>query len=286
MTICSENLHRLVIERRLRHPGVAELNRHVSNVVAKPPPRGWRLVKSADGSQIDAVVALAMPRCAARSSSTTAWSSRPERAGRFLTVILAQAQQAADHTPAWLAFAGALAVAIIAAMTAHLRQRAELTAERDRLDDQLAAERDRHAERLEHERSLNDLEELRTVLDAAAAQLATTFIAFGDIGVLHGREEYMAARDTVLAYHQAVINGVRQKERLTVRLGREHPVTLAYDATLDALNEGYRFVRMAALEDRRDTEAERREFLDAAGERSDAFSDAAYELIASRLPSR
>jgi hypothetical protein len=25
MTLCSENLHRLVTERRLRHPGVAEL---------------------------------------------------------------------------------------------------------------------------------------------------------------------------------------------------------------------------------------------------------------------
>ncbi len=59
-TRCSEHLHGLVIERRLRHPGVAELDRHVSNAAAKPTPRGWRLVKSADAAQIDALIALAM----------------------------------------------------------------------------------------------------------------------------------------------------------------------------------------------------------------------------------
>src|SRR4051812_18514806 len=60
MTIFSERLHGLVIEQRLRHPGVAELDRHVANAVAKPTPRGWRLVKSAEGAQIDALIALAM----------------------------------------------------------------------------------------------------------------------------------------------------------------------------------------------------------------------------------
>lgn len=60
MTISSENLHRLVVERRLRHPGIAELDRHVAAAVAKPTPRGWRLVKSSDAAQIDAVIALSM----------------------------------------------------------------------------------------------------------------------------------------------------------------------------------------------------------------------------------
>lgn len=60
MTLCSERLHGLVIEQRLRHPGVAELDRHVANAVAKPTPRGWRLVKSAEAANIDAVIALAM----------------------------------------------------------------------------------------------------------------------------------------------------------------------------------------------------------------------------------
>jgi phage terminase large subunit-like protein len=60
MTRCSENLHRLVIEQRLRQPGVAELDRHVANALAKPTPRGWRLVKSSDQAQVDGVIALAM----------------------------------------------------------------------------------------------------------------------------------------------------------------------------------------------------------------------------------
>jgi phage terminase large subunit-like protein len=60
MTICSERLHGLIVEERLRDPGVAELDRHVANAVAKPTPRGWRLVKSAEGAQIDALIALAM----------------------------------------------------------------------------------------------------------------------------------------------------------------------------------------------------------------------------------
>lgn len=60
MTLASENLHRLVTENRLRHPGIGELDRHVANAVARPTPRGWRLVKSSEVVQVDAVIALAL----------------------------------------------------------------------------------------------------------------------------------------------------------------------------------------------------------------------------------
>ena len=60
MTICSENLHRVITEHRLQHPGDPDLDRHVSNARAKPTPRGWRLVKAADSLQIDGTIALAM----------------------------------------------------------------------------------------------------------------------------------------------------------------------------------------------------------------------------------
>jgi phage terminase large subunit-like protein len=60
MTICSENLHRVIVEGRLRQPGDRQLDLHVANAEAKPTPRGWRLVKRSDGAQIDAVIALAM----------------------------------------------------------------------------------------------------------------------------------------------------------------------------------------------------------------------------------
>jgi len=54
----SENLHGAIVAKRLVHPDHPELNAHVANAVAKQTPRGWRLDKSGEGVQIDAVVAL------------------------------------------------------------------------------------------------------------------------------------------------------------------------------------------------------------------------------------
>jgi hypothetical protein len=62
MTVASERLLAVIVERCLLHPGDPELDRHVASAVAKPTGRGWRLDKgdpSAD-AQIDAVVALAL----------------------------------------------------------------------------------------------------------------------------------------------------------------------------------------------------------------------------------
>jgi hypothetical protein len=55
-----EHLHGVIVERLLRHPSAAELDRHVASAVAKPTPGDWRLVKSAEAAQIDAVIALTM----------------------------------------------------------------------------------------------------------------------------------------------------------------------------------------------------------------------------------
>ena len=62
MTSASERLHSAIVERRLRHRGFPELDRHVAQAVARQVPggRGWRLDKSNLTDQIDAVVALAM----------------------------------------------------------------------------------------------------------------------------------------------------------------------------------------------------------------------------------
>lgn len=54
----SENLHSVIVSKRLVHPGHPELDQHVANAIAKQTPRGWRLDKSGDAVQIDAVVAL------------------------------------------------------------------------------------------------------------------------------------------------------------------------------------------------------------------------------------
>lgn len=62
MTQASENLHRLIVEPKLRHPGHRDLDRAVAAAVAKPSPggRGWRLDKSHYSRTIDSLVALAM----------------------------------------------------------------------------------------------------------------------------------------------------------------------------------------------------------------------------------
>ena len=36
------------------------MDAHVANAIAKPTPRGWRVVKSAENAHVDSLVALAM----------------------------------------------------------------------------------------------------------------------------------------------------------------------------------------------------------------------------------
>lgn len=75
MTLCSERLHGLVVEERLHHPGHADLDRAAASAIAKPTPRGWRLVKASETVQVDALIALAM--AAER-------ADRPAHASKFL----------------------------------------------------------------------------------------------------------------------------------------------------------------------------------------------------------
>lgn len=58
MGAASESLHGAIVGGRLEHPDHPELNQHVASAIAKQTPRGWRIDKSADGVQIDALVAL------------------------------------------------------------------------------------------------------------------------------------------------------------------------------------------------------------------------------------
>jgi hypothetical protein len=55
----SENLHSVIVSKRLTHPDHPGLNQHVADAIARQTARGWLLSKSADGVQIDAAIALA-----------------------------------------------------------------------------------------------------------------------------------------------------------------------------------------------------------------------------------
>lgn len=60
MVPASEGLHAAIVERRVRHPGHPDLDRHVANAVAKQTGRGWRLEQAGRDANVDAVIALAM----------------------------------------------------------------------------------------------------------------------------------------------------------------------------------------------------------------------------------
>lgn len=60
MVPASERLYAAVAEQRLTHPNDPDLNAHVAGAIAKQTNRGWKLDKSTNAAQIDAVVALAM----------------------------------------------------------------------------------------------------------------------------------------------------------------------------------------------------------------------------------
>jgi len=59
MTVASERLHQAVVERRLRHRGFPQLDRHIAAATAKQTGRGWRLDR-ASADPIDACIALAI----------------------------------------------------------------------------------------------------------------------------------------------------------------------------------------------------------------------------------
>jgi hypothetical protein len=193
---------------------------------------------------------------------------------------------AADHLPAWLAFVGAIVVAVVAAATAQWRLHVSNKADKARLDAQLAAEGVRHAERLAHERTLKDLEELRGVLDAAAAQLPVLVDTIGDVALAAAEGGWQATQRPRSQYNKAFLVAVAEKERLAVRLGRQHQVTTLYDGALDLALAASRAVVDTAVSGSVDRDAllglhlqKMRDFEAA----SDAFADAAFKAAGSQM---
>lgn len=87
--------------------------------------------------------------------------------------LAAQTQNAGtDHTPAWLAFIAAVVVALLAAITAELRQRKSLAAEAKRHEESVNGENTRHAASLNHDREMRAVDELRAVYDDACVAWA------------------------------------------------------------------------------------------------------------------
>lgn len=139
-------------------------------------------------------------------------------------VVTSATSGTSSDLPALLAFAGAIIVAAIAALTAHVRQ-----------ERSLAAESLRESKRLEHERHLLDVAELRLLLDEAAQVI---WRLLGDLHDWSGSinrmkpsgtewtsdrvKEVTESRrtlwDRLEGEYKPLVN------RLAIRLGRDHPL--------------------------------------------------------------
>jgi hypothetical protein len=131
-----------------------------------------------------------------------------------------------DHLPAWLAFIGALAVALIAAGTSQWRQRADLRAQDRRLD-----------RRLRHDRELQDLAEVRALLDSIVAHVTAVVDALAEVRLL----VHVMVETPNVHQQQAGTETVRRGwdsheplrgdwDRLALRLGDDHPACQALAA--------------------------------------------------------
>lgn len=163
-----------------------------------------------------------------------------------------------DQAVPLVSFAGVLAVAVIAAISAEARQGRQLDAERDRLDSQLAAEsdrerqrfthererlteeleaeNDRQAQRLSHERAIAALDDLRDVIDAASILLrdqnllaTETITAIGLANTLSSEHEQVR-RYLEADQLQAML---RCWSRLAVRQGPEAELSKIYSQAID-----------------------------------------------------
>jgi hypothetical protein len=213
------------------------------------------------------------------------------------------AQQAVDHTPAWLTFIGALLVAVLAAGTAQWRQHVqlrhdrelkqiELDHENERLRTQLAHDGDRQQAQLAHDRELADLAELREVLDEAAAmtwnamnRLADAWQAADEWAAFPEGGEDKAAVNTAREHRHAAFEAIWPMEgmlgRLALRIG-DHAVTRAFSDYHQAAKAAARAVPPTRPDEARLT-VWRSEHAPQLRASRQAFVDGGLRLVGSRL---
>lgn len=138
-------------------------------------------------------------------------------------VSLAAASVPADHLGTWVAAAVAVFAATLAAATAQWRQRQQLRADERRLRLQLR-----------HDRDLQDIAELKDLLDAVIGHVTTALDGARELEMV---VEYMVS-EPALGQQESGMKTVSRAwskfsplkadwDRLVLRLGYEHPVVTA-----------------------------------------------------------
>lgn len=124
----------------------------------------------------------------------------------------------AGETPAALTLLGAVVVAVMAAWTAEHRLGRQLTAAAERHERELEHDRRERAADRSHERDLAALGDLRTTLAEAAGMVKTAQLSV----VTFSADPLNAAQALEVAERVRELNDTRI--RLSLRLGRDHPV--------------------------------------------------------------
>ncbi|WP_028065131.1 hypothetical protein [Solirubrobacter soli] len=203
-----------------------------------------------------------------------------------------------DYTAPILTFAGVLLVALITAFTATRAREAESQRQRERLDaeshrqrDAIAGERDRLRLQLAHERAMTDLELLRALLDEAAVNLHEVDHTLTSLVVLRSRRGAATGDEPAPEIVRSLTltkDLDRLKERLAVRLGRNHDAVKALNAAQYSLLQTMQAVDRAPnsaqeeLEEALSNAGAR--FLDARAEFLDAASNTAGVQIPDAAP--
>ena len=136
-----------------------------------------------------------------------------------------------------------------------------------------------------HEREMHDLADVRQLLDAATAALTNAMNSAPDYIRAAMRGESDAA-DQELAWWDVLGAALTMQTRMMLRLGRNHPACVTYDAVITALTETATDVQKLRLAGNQHAE------IDARGKRGakavanayGVFVDAASEVAKVKLP--
>ncbi len=212
-------------------------------------------------------------------------SNRPVRRQAHHSYVQAvRLVQQSDHLAPWLAFVGAILVALIAAVTAQARLRA-----------QLYAEDKRHRDALSFRRGETDRAELRTILDAIGEHLNLMLDAVGEVistaEVLAmeeddpEHEEYWTERLDERSYRlrEETDDVANHTQRLRLRLGPEgQPLVQSADhARMYAAAIRHNLSSLTPAQ-RRDLD-DARETRDRARSQADRYFDEALKLTKAQL---
>src|SRR3954471_18476520 len=157
-----------------------------------------------------------------------------------------------DHFAPILAFAGALIVAVLTAVTTNRRQDHQLRAEERRQRAELAAGADRLERQLRSERRRQDVEHMRVLMDEVSAEWAHTIEGLQRLSV--GALDPDADNDAEPIYDPArhYPQLLALAARLDLRLGHHHPLAARFHDAVVSLAPA---MLRAIVAEKQDTDA-------------------------------